>query len=72
MPLILRKSRMRRRARTDPCGGVTSDGRPYRDSYTRDGVSTMLAISRLPGSTACLSTDRSNILARFRTSVIPA
>jgi len=31
-PLILRKSRMRRRACTDLGGGAISDGRPYRDS----------------------------------------
>ena len=32
-PFILGKSRMRKRARTDLCGGRTSNGRPYRDSY---------------------------------------
>jgi hypothetical protein len=31
-PLILRKSRMRRRARTDLCGGRSANGRPYRDT----------------------------------------
>jgi hypothetical protein len=30
--LILGTSRMRKRARTDLCGGAISDGRPYRDS----------------------------------------
>jgi hypothetical protein len=30
-PLILGKSRMRKRACTDLCGGAISDGRPYRD-----------------------------------------
>jgi len=33
-PAILRKSRMRIRARTDLCRGAISDGRPYRDSYS--------------------------------------
>jgi hypothetical protein len=32
-PFILQKSRMRRRARTDLCGGAISDGRPYREMY---------------------------------------
>jgi hypothetical protein len=31
-PLILRRSRMRKRARTALCWGAISDGRPYRDS----------------------------------------
>jgi hypothetical protein len=32
-PMIHGKSRMRKRARTDLCGGAISDGRPYRDTY---------------------------------------
>jgi hypothetical protein len=34
-PFILQKSRMRRRARTDLCGGAISNGRPYRDNNKR-------------------------------------
>ena len=30
-PSILQKSRMRRRARTDLCGGAIREDRPYRD-----------------------------------------
>jgi hypothetical protein len=32
-PFILQKSRMRKRARTDLCGGAISNGRPYRDHF---------------------------------------
>ncbi|HKD61572.1 MAG TPA: hypothetical protein VKB47_14010, partial [Terracidiphilus sp.] len=31
-PFILQKSRMRKRARTDLCGGAIREDRPYRDS----------------------------------------
>jgi hypothetical protein len=31
-PFILGKSRMRKRARTDLCGGAISNDRPYRDN----------------------------------------
>jgi hypothetical protein len=38
-PLVIHgKSRMRKRACTDLCGGATSDGRPYREQLSINGL----------------------------------